>query len=223
MGWFSKALLPRSARQTARTIALGALGLVAGTWLIALLTQLKLFDNPQGQLGAVKTFFEALTTETWFLLLTGGAVGLAAGVFVDSLLARRAARRWWDKLFAFSIRDGASLLAGIDPIRFEGNQRALGIANELKGYVDSGFVPLFLELSPNQNALSPLKAHGPQYDKKQVDYGAVIPKGQIEDLARARGWPLPWPVPQKVDAAPVVPRLTGTLGEYLARMENEGK
>lgn len=194
-----KLLHPTTARETVRAIALGTFGLVAGTWFVALLTQLKLFDNPQGQLREVAHFFAWLMGQSWFVLISGMAAGFAAGVWLDAYFVRRTGKLWWLHMQCFSIRDAACLLAGVKRGDFEKSDRAIAIGNELRGYVNSGHAPLFLEIEfekPPPDFSDPKTRYEPPYDKKNVDFDAVIAKRFIENIAWARKWSLPWPVPK---------------------------
>jgi hypothetical protein len=93
-------------------------------------------------------------------------------------------------------------MAGVDPKKFASSQSAIGIANELKGYVDSGHLPTFLEFENKKHVTAETAyEYSPPYDKKQVTYDAVIPKSQVENVARARGFSLPWAIPPKKSVA----------------------
>jgi hypothetical protein len=189
---------PTTPREVVRNVTIGAVSLVAGTWLVALLTQLKFFDNPKHQLIEVAHFFAWLMAQGWFLLLSGLVVGFGAGVWLDAYLVRRTGKIWWQQVQAFTIRDAACFLAGVKRAEFERSDRAVAIANEMRGYINSGHVPLFLEIEfdkPLPDLADPKARYEPPYDKKSVGYDAVIPKRFIENLARARQWPIPWPLP----------------------------
>lgn len=200
MGMVTKFLHPKSAREAARNIAIGAASLVAGTWFIAWLSQFKVFENPQGQVSAITEFLGWLITQSWFLWLSGIVAGFAVGVWVDAWLVRRSAKRWWHNVQAFSIRDAACLLASIKRSEFEKSDRAAAIASELRGYVNSGQVPTFLEFEfekPLPDFSDPKAKYEPPYDKKDVGLDAVISKVTVEGIARGRQWPLPWPIPPR--------------------------
>jgi hypothetical protein len=195
---FTKFLHPKTLREAVRSGAIAAVGLVAGTWIIALLTQFKWFENPRHQVSEVAHFFAWLTVQGWFLLLTGLVLGFGAGAWLDAYLVRRTGKLWWHHIQAFTIRDSACLLAAIKRSEFEKSDRALAIANELRGYVNSGHVPLFLEMEfekPFPDLSDPKARYEPPYDKKDVSFDAVIPKRCVEYMARGRSWPLPWSLP----------------------------
>lgn len=145
----------------------------------------------------------AVISAPWFVALFLVAFGIALGVWIDSLTRSldrwRDRKRWWNKIHAFSIQDAGCLLAGVEPEKFAGSQSAKAIANEIRGYVESGHMPTFLELQSPKLISDPLTAYLPPYEKKSVDLATTIPKRSLEDLARGRGWDLPWPIPPKVD------------------------
>jgi hypothetical protein len=220
---FAKLLHPGTPREVVRNVAVGAAGLIAGTWLVALLTQLNWFNDPKHQVREVAQYFGWLTSQGWFLVLSGLAVGFALGVWMDAYLVRRNSKIWWQHLQAFSIKDAACLLSGIKRSEFEKSDRANALANELRGYVNSGHVPLFLEIEferAPRDWSDPSTRYEPPYDKKDVGFDAVISKRFIQDIAIARKWPLPWSVPPnerggeshiKPLARPTPPRVTNAL------------
>jgi hypothetical protein len=130
-----------------------------------------------------------------FALLFGGVV---VGLWLDAYLVRRTAKLWWHHVHAFTIRDSACLLANIKRSEFEKSDRAVAIANELRGYVNSGQVPLFLEIEferPPPDFADPKVRYEPPYERKDIGFDAVISKRTIEGMARGRKWPLPWSLP----------------------------
>lgn len=222
MGAVKKLLHPTTPREFARSIVLGTAALVIGTWFIALLTQLKLFENPRGQVSEVTQFFAWLMRESWFQWLSFFAAGFGAGVWLDAYIARRTARRWWENVQGFSIRDAACLMADIKRGDFEKSDRANAIANELRGYVNSGQVPTFLEFEfekPVPDFSDPKARYEPPYDKKNVGFDAVISKKIVEGMARGRNLSLPWPIPPKEENPhrpfPRPSRQTNALGGAL--------
>ena len=190
-----------STRSTMRRIAVGAalglLGIYASAFGTAWLQAKGWLDNPTAKTAAVTGFLGALVASPWFHWISGIVIGFAAGAWLDAYLIRRSAVRWWEKIQAFSIRDAACLLAGVEPQKFDGSQQAKAIAHEIKGYVDSGHMPTFLELQNPRMLNDPALNYAPPYDKKAVDFSATVPKRSLEDLARGRGWDLPWPIPSK--------------------------
>jgi hypothetical protein len=122
------------------------------------------------------------------------------GVWLDAYVARRTASRWWDKVQAFTISDAACLLSDVKRSDFQKSDRAVAIANELRGFINSGQVPLFLEME-YEKALpdfsDPNARYEPPYGKKDVGFDAVIARTVVEGIARGKKWPLPWPIPPK--------------------------
>lgn len=133
-------------------------------------------------------------------------VCLAFGAWLDTAVrawdSRRERQNWWHKVQAFTIRDAACLLANIKRSEFEKSDRAAAIANELRGYVNSGHMPTFLEFEfekPTPDFSDPKLRFEPPYDKKDVGFDAMISKTTVESIARGRKWSLPWPIPPKGD------------------------
>jgi hypothetical protein len=119
-------------------------------------------------------------------------------------------------------------MAGIHPGRFDDSRRAIGIANDLKGLVDSGHMPKMLETRAQQPptiggvagvAAAYASLNEPPYGPKDVDYSAVILRGEIEKFARGRKLPLPWPNEPPEDAP--IPLLGGGT-TTLARLQQAG-
>jgi hypothetical protein len=194
-----KLLHPTTPSEAVRSVAISLAGLVIGTWIVALLTQLNWFANPKHQVSEVTHFFAWLMAQWWFLLLSGLALGFAAGAWLDAYFVRRSGKLWWRSVQAFSIRDAGCLLAGVKLKEFEKSERAISVANELRGYVNSGHVPLFLEMDFERlppDFSDPKARYEPPFEKKNVGYDAVISKQFIERIAWARNWELPWPIPK---------------------------
>jgi hypothetical protein len=205
---FKKLLHPATPREAVRNIAVGAVSLIAGTWLVALLTQLKFFDDPKHQVAEVAHFFAWLMAQSWFVLLTGLVGGFAVGVWLDAYMVRRTGKLWWHHMQGFTIQDAGCLLAGVKRSEFEKSDRAKAIAHELRGYVNSGHVPLFLEIEfekPFPDLSDPKARYEPPYDKKNVGLDAVVSKRFVENMARARNWDLPWPLPPAEDSSELKP------------------
>ena len=127
-------------------------------------------------------------------------VGAALGMWVDLILRRFDARKWYLRHMSFSIRQFACLVADVPSSKFEHAPAAIAVADEIRGYVDSGHMPTFFE----QKSFSALRLAaegkdypGHPYALKTVSVDAVILKSELEKLARARDWPLPWPIERK--------------------------
>lgn len=97
---------------------------------------------------------------------------------------------WWGGLQSFTIRDFASVVAGVPPQSFDESDRAKAVAAEIRGYVNSGHMPLMLEArEPN---LRLQDYGGPKYVTKNVADNATVLRSDLEKLAIARKWKLPW-------------------------------
>lgn len=62
---------------------------VVGEFFIELAREKGLYDQPSERLSGFMTALSAFVTQTWFMALTGVAVGFAGGMWVDSLLRKR--------------------------------------------------------------------------------------------------------------------------------------
>jgi hypothetical protein len=124
---------------------------------------------------------------------------------------------WWVGVQSFSIRGFSCLATQVPERDFESSPRAIAIANEIRGIVNSGHMPLMLEDAPWRQVGSP---PGPPYDRKNVTVDAVLSKKKLESLAQARGWPLPWPVKSQlledIDTVTRAPKLTNGLAGLIA-------
>lgn len=139
-------------------------------------------------------------TQPWILTVSLIAIGVAAGVWIDtglrSIDARRANNRWWDGMKSFSIERAACLMAGIMPKNYAGNERAKGIADELIGLVRAGQIPTNMEPSIyTEEALdnADFAPNEPLYKSKpSAGLDTVIARKQIESFSKSRGYSLPW-------------------------------
>ena len=177
------------------------LGVVA-QWFIQVATDKGWYANAGHDWDQLVTPLLAFLTSWPLLAIAILSGGVMIGLRLDAYLANRMARRWWENVQAFSIKDAACLLAGIKRSDFEKSDRACALANELRGYVNSGHVPLFLEIEferAPRDWSDPNTRYEPPYDKKNVGFDAVISKRFVQDIARARKWQLPWPIPPKED------------------------
>lgn len=162
---------------------------------------------------------DAVTSPPAVMLLMIAA-GIAVGMWLDTALRawdrRRDAQQWWKGLHTFSVRSGACLIAGIPDTEFDKSARAKAIADEYRGYINAGHMPTVLE------ARLPVPVgridYRPPYATKTIGYDAVILRRDLENLARARGWQLPWSIPPKPEkaAAEVQP-----VGGYINRLLNQ--
>jgi hypothetical protein len=190
-----------------------------GIWFAALASQLAWFKDARGQASAVSAFLAWLMAQNWFVAVSCVILGLLFATWADR---RFLLPRWWEGLRSFSIRDAACLMAGVYPAKFESSPRAIGIANELKGLIDSGHMPIVLESRAKRASVEAgvpaviaayERVYDPPYDVKNVSYDAVILKSDIEKFARGRGHSLPWPnIPPEDKPVPLLDGGTTTLG-----------
>lgn len=152
------------------------------------------------------------SSETLYLALILLGIGIAAQVdyLAKKIDTWRGPKPWWTGLHSFTIQGFSCLVAGIPEDGFENSARARAVASEIVGYVNSGHMPLMLEPT-NPGNVRHGDYDGPPYVPKKVDFDAVVLKGDLERLAIARGWKLPWepnprprrpgvPIPKKLNA-----------------------
>lgn len=212
-------------RRLAIAAVIGIFSIYATAFGTAWLQEQGALDRPSSKVAAAISALGALTTSPWFQSLSGIVFGFAAGVWLDAYLARRAARRWWEGLHTFTIKSFSSLVAGVSEAGFETSARAKAVAAEILSYVNSGHMPLAMEMKrvPEQAVrLQDLYLEGMKapYATKNVGPEAIVFKRDLEKLARPRNWNLPWPMPPKekeaetpISAAPV----PNSLGDLFPR------
>lgn len=130
-----------------------------------------------------------------FLVLAGIAIGVWLDTAVRALDRRRSQKLWWSGLRSFTIKSFSCIVAGVHESEFENSLRAKAVATEIRGYVNSGHMPLMLEMRRNPGAFEAVPSA--PYAAKDVSVDAVVLKSDLEGLARARDWELPWPIPPK--------------------------
>lgn len=147
-----------------------------------------------------------LVSTPWFLATFLVALGVAGGIWIDvatrAFDRRRSNKLWWLGLHTFSVRSFSCLVAGIQDADFENSSRAKAVANEILSYVNSGHIPLAMEMKEiREQSLRLQDRHlddlKPPYSIKSVGPEAIVFKRDLEGLARVRQWNLPWPIPPK--------------------------
>ena len=180
--------------------------------------------------AVVLNVFQAMTTPTIFYV-AAVMICVATGMWIDTALsnfdARRARKEWFLRHKSFSIMQFSCLAAGITQSDFDKSSSARGFADEIKGYVDSGEMPIFLERkvdTPFSAASRGEVYNGPPYAPKNVSFDAVIGKEQLEKLARTRKWFLPWdlPPPEPKTETPQISRYYG-VSDTIRRLLEAGK
>lgn len=171
-------------------------------------------DSPEA-LAPWLQFTKTVLTQNYALWLL--SAGLVVWILIRDLLPWwRDRNRWWGGIKCFSLRSVGCMIVGISDAKFDSNARAKAIADEYRAYINSGHMPLFFDNEDHATASAGLT--GP-YGRKSVGYDAVIAVREVESLARARGWHLPWPMPPK----PAVPKpATQMQGTALQRLIDLG-
>ena len=173
----------------------------------------------------------AVVSAPWFLALFLLALGVALGIWIDSLTRSldrwRAGKRWWDGLHTFTVKSFSCLVADVPEAEFEISPRAKAVAAEILSYVNSGHMPVAMETKHRISSGRLQDLYAPPYAVKNLGPEATIFKKELEGLARARKWDLPWPIPPKapfgtplVEAHPVPPITTNALAGLI---EQAGK
>ncbi len=154
--------------------------------------------------GVSKVTSFLVSDDAFHLALVAFGVGIAAyaDLVFKKLELRRGSKPWWAGLHSFTVKDFSCLVAETHPDNFEASARAKAIAGEIKGYINSGHMPLMLE-----SRVQPLRLQdygGPQYACKQVGDDAQVLRSDLERLAIARKWKLPWE-PQERKSPRMIP------------------
>jgi hypothetical protein len=163
----------------------------------------------------------------WMIAAFLVMVGIFAGLWIDSALRafdkRRAAKRWWEGLEAFSLTNCASLIEGIHPSEFDKSVRAKAVADDFRGLINSGHMPLHTEEpAPHNGPALTAPYAAPRYALKAVGYDAVIARKTLESLSRTRGYELPWPIPPRKELPALPPLPPAPAGALLPPKSSGG-
>lgn len=164
----------------------------------------------------------ALVSAPWFVALFLFVFGIGVGIGIDSLTRSvdrwRSGKQWWAGLHTFTVKSFSSLVADVPESEFEKSSRAKAIATEILIYVNSGHMPLALEVRNAEPSFlrlqdQSLAAIFPPYAIKSAGPEATVFKKDLEGLARARKWELPWPIPSKTTVGtPLMPPMNALAG-----------